>query len=32
MEDEELKAIRNEYAKEWRKNNPEKVKTANAKY
>ena len=32
MEDEELKAIRNEYAKEWRKNNPEKVKAANAKF
>ena len=32
MIDEEIKKARNAYAKEWRKNNPEKVKATNARF
>lgn len=28
----DAKAVRNAYAREWRKNNPDKVKAANARY
>ena len=30
--EEEIRILRNAYAKEWRKNNPEKVKETNARF
>ena len=32
IDENEIKELRNAYAKEWRKNNPEKVKAINAKF
>lgn len=32
IDENEIKELRNAYAKEWRKNNPEKVKATNAKF
>lgn len=32
LEKEEIKKARREYKKEWRKNNPDKVKAANERY
>lgn len=32
LDENEIKELRNAYAKEWRKNNPEKVKATNAKF
>ncbi len=30
--EEEIRILRNAYAKEWRKNNPDKVKATNARF
>lgn len=30
--EEEIRILRNAYAKEWRRNNPEKVKATNARF
>ena len=32
MENEEVRILRNAYAKEWRKKHPEKVKATNARF
>ena len=31
-QEEEIRVLRNAYAKEWRKNNPEKVKATNERF
>lgn len=32
VEEEEIRTLRNAYAKEWRKRNPEKVKATNERF
>lgn len=32
IDEEEIRVLRNAYAKEWRKRNPEKVKATNARF
>ena len=32
VDEEEIRALKNEYARNWRKRNPEKVKAINARF